>query len=254
MYRKLIITDLDNTLLRSDKSISEYTVSVLQKCRERGYGIAFATARSEPAMERFIEKINPDVIISNGGAVIRANGNIIYQNTMSEEDVSRIIQMCYRFTESKGLITLDCDKGYFCNFVPNDPDRYNGYKYCDFEIFKNPAYKITAELEREEWGAEIIQTCPDCTVISFTGENWRRFAAKGSDKETALRMVTSYMKIDLCDVVAFGDDTNDLGMLKLAGTSVAVANAINEVKAVANYIADSNNDDGVAKFIEKFIL
>lgn len=69
---KLIITDLDNTLLRSDKSISEYTANVFERLRKKGHLIAFATARG-CAMSRFVETIKPDIIVSNGGATILVN-------------------------------------------------------------------------------------------------------------------------------------------------------------------------------------
>lgn len=73
---------------------------------------------------------------------------------------------------------------------------------------------------------------------------------KNSDKETALNILTDYLDIDPTDVIAFGDDINDLGMLKLAGTAVAVSNAIDEVKAIADYTTDSNDQDGVARFLD----
>ena len=250
---KSIITDLDNTLLRSDKSISIYTVNVFEKCREQGYFIAFATARAENAMVRFIEAIQPTFIISNGGATINVRGEIVYRNRLEENEVATIVGMCRQFTNNKGFITVECDEGYFCNFVPDDPDRRAAFKYSNFENFKTPAYKITAELENDEWGEEITRACPNCTLINFTGEKWRRFAAKGSDKETALHTLVNHIGMDWSDMIAFGDDTNDLGMLKLAGTAVAVSNAIDEVKAVADYITDSNYQDGVAKFLEKMM-
>ncbi|MBQ8508477.1 MAG: HAD family hydrolase [Clostridia bacterium] len=251
---QLIITDLDNTLLRSDKSISEYTVNVFEKCRTQGYLVAFATARAENAITRFVEAIKPHIIVSNGGATINVNGEIIYRNPMEQDDVATIVKMCRQFTNDAGLITVECDEGYYCNFVPSDPDRYAAFTYSNFENFRIPAYKITSELENDEWVEEISRVCPDCTVINFTGEKWRRFAARNSDKETALKILADHIGIDMIDIIAFGDDTNDLGMLKLAGTSVAVSNAIDEVKAVADYITDNNDRDGVAKFLEKAIL
>ena len=80
------------------------------------------------------------------------------------------------------------------------------------------------------------------------------YAAGKSDKETALKTLVEHNGIDLSDVIAFGDDINDLGMLKLAGTAVAVSNAIDEVKAVADHITESNDQDGVAKFLDRIIL
>lgn len=251
---KLIVTDLDNTLLRSDKSISPYTVQVLEACRAKGYCIAFATARAESAMARQIAAVKPEIIISNGGAIISVGGEIIYKNLISAETAAVIVRMCRQFTDNNGLITADCDDGYYCNFVPRDPDRRAAHTYSDFADFAVPAYKITAELECEAWAREICRVCPACTVINFTGENWRRFAAKNSDKATALQILVDYIGVELTDVIAFGDDWNDLGMLKLAGAAVAVSNAIDEVKAIADDVTDSHDDDGVAVWLEKTIL
>lgn len=254
VYMKLIVTDLDRTLLRNDKSISEYTVEILNRCREAGYYIAFATARAENGMVRFIDAIKPDAIISSGGAVISANGNVIYEKAMSVSDVKTIIRMCNEFTDGKGRLTAESVNGYFSNFVPDDPDRYNAFKYVDFTEFAFPCYKITAELERDEFGEIIARACDDCSVISYSGELWQRFASKTSTKEQALQTLARYYKINMSDVIAFGDDTNDIGMLKISGTSVAVFNAIQEVKDVADFITKSNDDDGVAEFLELIIL
>ncbi len=250
---KLIVTDLDNTLLRSENSISEYTVSVFERCRGKGILTAFASARAEHAMLRFIEAIKPDMIISNGGATVRANGEIIYRNALSGENVYNIVELCKHFTGGNGLITAECDDGYYCNFVPNDPDRRAASAYSDFADFRKPSYKITAELENEEWAQRIAESC-DCSMTNFSGEIWRRFAAKYSDKKTALKKLTEHLGIKMNDVIAFGDDQNDLEMLKMAGTAVAVDNAIAEVKAVADYVTGSNDEDGVARFIEQYIL
>ena len=250
---KLIITDLDNTLLRSDKSISEYTAKVFERIRAKGYLVAFATARG-CAMSRFVETIKPDIIVSNGGATISVNGEVIYRNLLSEKDVETIIVMCYEFTDGKALITVENDDGYYCNFVPNDLDRRSVFTYSDFKDFRAPAYKVSPELEKDEWAEAIVKACSNCSLLNFTGEKWRRDAASNSDKETALKILVEHIGIDLSDVVAFGDDINDLGMLKLAGTAVAVFNAIDEVKAVADHITESNDQDGVAKFLERTIL
>lgn len=251
---KLIVTDLDRTLLRSDKSISAYTIEILNRCRKAGYMIAFATARAENGMVRFINALNPDAIISSGGAVISLNGNIIYEKSMSASDVRTIINMCTRFTAGKGKITAESIEGYFSNFIPDDPDRYNAFKYADFSRFDIPCYKITAELEYDEYGEVIANMCDDCSVLSYSGELWQRFACKTSTKEDSLKVLLNHLKIDYTDVIAFGDDTNDIGMLKLAGTAVAVANAIPKIKAIAHHITKSNDEDGVADYLHNYVL
>lgn len=250
---KLIITDLDNTLLRSDKSISEYTSRIFERVREKGHLVAFATARGY-AIARFVDLIKPDVLITNGGATVCVDGKIIYRNLMPGSDVEKIIQMCQRFKNDGAQITIENDDGYYCNFEPADPDRRSVYTYSDFKDFRAPAYKVSPILERDEWANAIAQACPNCSLMSFREEKWRRFAAANSNKESALRILVQYLGIHLKDVIAFGDDLNDVEMLKIAGTSVAVGNAIKEVKAVANYVTDCNDNDGVASWIKRFVL
>ena len=251
---KLIVTDLDRTLLRSDKTISEHTVEVLNRCRKNGHLVVFATARAENGMTRFIEAVKPDAVISSGGAVVSVNGVIIYEQTLSKNDVKTIISLCSQHTGGKGRMTAESTVGYFSNFEPDDPDRYNAFSYTDFNKFTLPCYKITAEIDSDEYGEAVAAACDDCSVISYSGELWQRFACKASTKEDALLILARHLNIDLADVIAFGDDVNDAGMLKLAGTAVAVANAVTEVKSVADFVTKSNDADGVAEFLELNLL
>jgi len=86
---KLIVTDLDSTLLRSDKSISKYTSDILKKCREKGILVGFASSRAESAMTRFIDAIKPDFLISSGGATISVGGKKIYEKMISSTSVKK---------------------------------------------------------------------------------------------------------------------------------------------------------------------
>ncbi len=250
---KLIITDLDNTLLRSDKSVSKYTVSVFEKASLNGYLTTFATARAEETLTHLIKMLKPNIIISNGGAAISIEGKTIHESFMSHKDISTIIRMCRTFTDEKGLITAHCNDGYYCNFEPSDPDRRAAYMYSDFRSFEKDVYKISAEIEDDDRAKEIDRACPDTALINYTGEKWRQFAPSDANKESALLKLVSFLGIDFGDVIAFGDDINDLGMLKLAGTAVAVSNAIEEIKTAADHITDSNDQDGVARFLEKML-
>lgn len=249
---KLIVSDLDNTLLRSDKSVSDYTVDVFSRLRAQGYLIAFATARGIAA-GRFVELLEPDALILNGGATVIVKGQTIYRNMLSADDVATIISMCYQFTDGKGLITVENDDGYFCNFIHSDPDRRKVATYSDFKNFNAPAYKISPELERDEWAVSIASACR-CSLLNFTGEKWRRFAAADSNKASALKILVQYLGIKESDVIAFGDDINDLGMLQLAGTAVAVDNAIEAVKVTADHVTAGNDDDGVAFWLDRVLL
>ena len=250
---RLIVTDLDGTLLRSDKSVSARTIEAFKRCKEKGILIGFASSRAASAMTRFIDAINPDFLIASGGATVSVGGNIIHESFISEESVKKILSMSLGFTGGTGQISLDCADGYYCNFIPTDPDRGACAKYSDFKDFGIPCYKITAVLEKDEWVSQILEECKDCFYVGYTGETWRKFASKGAEKGTALKILCEHLGIDISDTVAFGDDWNDFEMLSAAGIGIAMENAITDVKNIADFITESNDNDGVASWLEAHI-
>ena len=106
-----------------------------------------------------LKEIKPDAIISSGGAMVSLNGETIYDNILSSEDVSVIVKEIMSLTYSKAKISAESINGYFCNFIPDDPDRFNAFTYKDFHDFDYPCYKITAELEQDSWGEIIANKC-----------------------------------------------------------------------------------------------
>jgi len=91
-------------------------------------------------------------------------------------------------------------------------------------------------------------------MLRYTGEDFYRFANRDALKWNAAAAIAEYYKFSTDEFIAFGDDKNDLEMLAKCGTGIAVKNAIDEVKAAAKYICDTNDNDGVAKWIEERIL
>lgn len=115
-------------------------------------------------------------------------------------------------------------------------------------------YKITVEIFDDNTENYFANKYKECNMLKFSGESWCRFASKNADKVIALRQVIEELNLSLSEAVAFGDDFNDIEMLKACGISVAVNNAIAEAKEAADYICDSNDNDGVARWIERNIL
>lgn len=101
---------------------------------------------------------------------------------------------------------------------------------------------------------EIEEKYPDCCMISFSDENWYSFANKNSNKMNAIIEIAQFLSMDVSQIISFADDYNDIGMIKGCGIGVAMGNAIDEAKLEAKYICDTNDNDGVAKFLEKHIL
>ena len=113
--------------------------------------------------------------------------------------------------------------------------------------------KIVAELSDSKIAEEIANK-NNCRLQSYQGEKWYAFLPEKSGKVQAILELVKSLNMDLRDIVCFGDDKNDIGMLQMCGTGVAVSNAVMEVKEYADCITLSNDEDGVADWIEKNVL
>ena len=252
---KLIACDLDGTLLRDDKTISEYTKSVLNKCKERGIYFAIATARSPFWLQR-LDCPAPDVVISNSGCNASCKGQVVYERFMSAADglMRELVKM-----DTK--ITAEGPGSYFRNYPVEESDYASELQAAGLPVVitdfaggaPTPLFKISAELDAARI-QELAAAFPSFVFMPFNGERWVYIADKRATKWAALSTVLNHLGIDSKNAAAFGDDFNDIEMISSVGMGVAMGNAVNEAKQAAAYIALSNEDDGVAKFIEEFIL
>ncbi|MCL2717508.1 MAG: HAD family hydrolase [Lachnospiraceae bacterium] len=255
---KIIVTDLDNTLLHSsdysDRYITDYTVSVLNKCREAGIKTAFATARSTKAAARFFEMFTPDIFIGYGGALTLIGDKIINKFEIPAKVSNRLIKDCLSEPEVYSVYaTTEAIS------MTNIPGLMEGdlshYQYSDFkEETDFPYLKISFEAENPEVMERIAKNYPMCDLLRYSGEDLYRFADINAVKWNAVKAVAGYLEISTENMVAFGDDINDLEMIKNCGIGVAVKNAIAEVKDAADFICGTNDNDGVAKWLAENIL
>jgi Cof subfamily protein (haloacid dehalogenase superfamily) len=253
---KMIVMDLDGTLLTNDKNISSYTCSMLEKCKSNGIKIVIATARSEKSAKRCIDLIKPDIMILNGGAlVINNNGDSIYKKLLSIKTSDGIINECIH-NKNIGDLTVETDINYYVSY--KDPAYHPDYihgKYYDFsEPLSQETYKITVEIFDRETALDIGNKFKECNLISFSGENWHRFAHKEAEKMAAIEAISKNENIAISDIIAFGDDYNDIEMIQKCGIGVAMENGIDEIKKITKYICGNNNEDGVGKWIEENVL
>ena len=253
---QMIIMDLDGTLLKSDKSISNYSISILEECKRKGIKIAIATARSEKAAERSLMLIKPNIMILNGGALVKKDdGQIIYKKLLSKDTSDGIIKDCIH-SDNIGDFTVETEENYFVSYKDksNHPDYMHGIYYNFNKPLFKETYKITVEIFSENTASEISKKYKECDIIKFTEENWYRFAHREAGKAQAIEKITLSEKIDIKKIVSFGDDYNDIGMIEKCGIGIAMENGIDEIKKVSKYICGKNDEDGVAKWIKKNIL
>lgn len=246
---RMILTDLDHTLLKQDGSISEKTLQVLTACRAKGILFAIATARYWIGAERYIDLLNPDYEITTDGTLIHSHGQCIYSCALSKSETNAIISSITEAVHG-AEITAACGKTVYWNshHISESEKLYKAV-YCDYSSpLDVQANKIVAELPDESVAMEIAART-NSKLQCYRGEKWYAFMPAASGKTTAIKALAKVSGISLEDTVAFGDDMNDIEMLRLCGTGVAVANAIPEVLEAADMITFSNDEDGVAEWL-----
>lgn len=254
MNPKIILSDLDGTLICSDGSISEHTKLTLKSCQNKGIYVVIATARYWIGAERYIEEIQPDYEITTDGTLIHRHGEQIYSCNLEMEDTNQIIQDILS-RDDKTEITVAAGHRVFWNSKHiSESEKLHKAIYCDYQKpLSCRANKIVAALPDYETALEIANK-NRCRLQSYRGENWYAFLPEMAGKVQAIRELAKILNFSLNEIVAFGDDKNDMEMLKMCGIGVAVDNAISDVKDIADSVTLSNDEDGVAEWLTKNVL
>lgn len=251
---KLIMTDLDGTLLRSDKSISDYSVSILKKCQSKGIKVIFATARSIQAVTRIFGAFIPDAFIGYGGALALSGDTIIHRVGIPADVSGRLIRECLHTPEITSIFAINESVALTNNLSELEAKDSSHYQYSDFSSNGDLSFlKISATATNPSAVEHIASHFPMCDMLRYTGENLYRFSDRNAVKWSAAKAVAEYFDVSTDALAAFGDDKNDFEMVKYCGMGVAVENAIDEVKAAAKYICGSNDHDGVARWLEEYL-
>jgi Cof subfamily protein (haloacid dehalogenase superfamily) len=251
---KMIVSDLDHTLLNNQEMISDHTAHVLKQCQQKGIQVAFATARPERATRLFQKKIQPDYIISNNGATIVSNRQSIYNRLIPNELKNQLISelISIETVTSIGVEAGDC---LYTNYRGEPWGIEWNAVYTDFKkklTVDTPKFSVectdTAALK------PLIKKYPSLIFYANNGENWYQIMHRNSTKMSGISFVAERLKINAKNIVAFGDDHNDLEMLEKCGVGVAVSNGIEAARKAANFICEKNENDGVARWLEAHVL
>lgn len=255
---KLILTDLDGTLLHDDKTISDFTIKILKEAKKSGILVGFSTSRAKICIEEYIDQVKPDFLITNGGASVYVENQQVYLCEFTPQEAQTIFDAVYKiFGENTEMTADHVDIIYWNRHVEQMSVKFADYSiYNDFKNFNQSAMKVCVQTTDEKRAAQIASCLGDGKIdyLKFSDIPWYKFSKSGATKEKAIEVLIDNLHIPIEQTVAFGDDFNDLGMLKLCGTGVAMGNAIQEVKQCAKEITLTNNEDGVAKWINEKIL
>ena len=255
---KLIVTDLDGTLLTDKKQISDYTARILQAAKEKGISVAFAMARPKRSTVKVRGLFQPDFIIDNNGATIYCGEEKLANIVMEKEAVAQMIKEFQNDERIKG-ISVETGEGLCTNYMVDDWDTQDAgdwnSNYYDFsKDFDFEVPKISFECEDVEVIRKLVEKFPSLHMYPNHGEDWTQIMDKRATKLNGINYICEKMGISLENVVAFGNDYNDVEMLKACGIGVAVENSLPQAKEAAAFLCESNNEDGVAKWIDENIL
>ncbi|KKI90251.1 haloacid dehalogenase [Bacillus sp. SA1-12] len=267
MSYKMIVLDLDDTLLRDDHSISTRTKQALMDAQEMGVKVVLASGRPTFGMKHIAQELSlaeygSFILSFNGGKIINCKTfEDVFSSTLSPEAVHDLYQISRRegvfihtylgeeiITETENpYTTIESDLtglpikvvDSFINGVTEPVVKVLMVEAP--EKLKILESKLQGELESE---FSVMRSKP----------YFLEFTEKGVTKGTSLNQLIQLLGIKREEVIAIGDSYNDLAMIEFAGLGVAMGNAPEDIKEIANFVTDTNMNDGVAKVVEDFIL
>lgn len=288
MY-KLVVVDLDGTILNSYGEISETTKESVKKCLEKGAKIVIASGRPIDSIKTIANELGiEEYFIAGNGALIYdlKKDEIIYENYMKKEKVLEIIKICednsisYNVYTDKTILTTNLKFNvlyYYKENLKKEESKKTNISIVDnmYEYVKNMQeekfLKITICDENKSVFSSIIRKLREIKGIDVLDVSHmsRKTIKQGSedipieyyyteislenvDKWDAILYLIEKLNLDKTEVIAIGDNMNDKKMIENAGLGIVMQGSTPLVTEVANYITDTNNNDGVAKALEKF--
>ncbi len=266
MY-KLVVLDIDGTLVNSDKKVTEKTKEYIKKATAKGVKFIIASGRPPYgilpiAKEIELEKIGGYILAFNGGMCMNCeNMEVLYETNMSSAEMPKIYE--YAMKHNIPLMTYNKQTMY----ISSEETKYTQLearlnsltvvKSDDFVrdiTFDFPKTLFTDEGEILEKHEPIVREMFPHLEVFRSEPFFLEVCPPNIHKATGIEKVIELLGVKQEEVIAIGDGFNDVTMIKYAGLGVAMGNAHDDIKAIANHVTLSNDEDGVAKVIEDFIL
>ncbi len=272
MY-KLVVCDMDGTLLNSKAEVSERTKRALKKLFEKNIHVAIATGRiytSARVYAKYLGLVTP-IIACNGGIVKDlADNRIIYDSPIRKEDCLKVFDICKQnnvyfhfytqdvfYTEKLEMPSLKYSEW---NKTLKEEDRIDirviQDAYAHLLQKDEKIYKIQLNSNDLQLLANMREKIEEIQTITCS-KSWHNnieVMNKNVSKGNAVRHLAESLGVKREEVVCFGDNENDISMLSYAGLGIAMGNAEDVVKEQADHVTTTNDEDGVAVALEKFVL
>ncbi len=261
--------DLDGTLLTSENCISEHDKSTLKALSRQGVHIIIATGRTDLHILRFLHEldISDPVIACNGGLISNPiTKEVIHRSRMNPQDVDAIVTAALE--EKRDFILYSSDFVYYV------PGSRRVQVFHEYNSSVRPELRVPilplSELPKSDPYSDILKMLVyddtsliptferrfnkngTLTIVS-SGENLIDIMPANTSKGRAVKMLADHLGIPISETVAFGDSPNDESMLRAAGFSVAMGNAVPEIKKICNFVTKSNDEYGITYAINHII-
>lgn len=255
MIHRMLLFDLDGTLLTSNNIVSPITESIIKSCKLKGYYIGFITARSRSKKNiSLLNELPYDFIAFYNGAEIYAENHLIESNVLPYK---KAVLMLRKLNEDFPYMVIDVHQepwifssvyGYICHM------KSGKRKICDINNLPK------CDVQRIRLKSKSIISIPlqnymtSDSIFYYTTFGDAIIVHQNANKGYAAQKASEFFGIPLEQIIAFGDDVNDIEMIKMVGTGVAMGNAIPNLKKIANYITTTNDNNGIAVWINKYLI
>lgn len=264
---KMIATDIDGTMLRSDGTLSPRVRSALHNAADAGIHVVPATGRPEMVATDVIEALGLGDfwVFANGAMTRNLTSNETIRGYWMDPVVAQglVVEMRDAYPGARFAVELEFGMAYEAGFekiVPTTPpvgpidDILDGFGSVDGSAQRvQKVLVFDPDRTIDDLHDAVATTLGDHGVPSYSGLRFIEVAASLVTKALALNELCVDLDVDVSDVAAFGDNHNDVAMLEWAGQGYAMANATDDAKDAAGQIIHNNNDDGLARSIEHFL-
>jgi Cof subfamily protein (haloacid dehalogenase superfamily) len=259
---KLVVSDMDGTLLNTKGEVSAEFFNLFKKLQEKNITFCAASGRQHNSIVSKLDAIKDDIyVIAENGGVAKQGSKVLLSNFLETKKILQLIPIL-RTIEGANMV-LCCDGEAFIEskderFIKHFQEYYHSFQQVeDLEVTaKNrPSFKIAVYHfdSSEDFIYPVISHFKEEVLLKISGKNWLDISDEKANKGNALRQVQALLNVTKAETMVFGDYHNDIEMMQEADFSFAMDNAHKDIKALAKFSTESNDNNGVEKVIKELL-
>jgi len=260
----LLLSDVDGTLVTHDKVLTDRSVKAVRQLNDAGVKFAITSGRPPKGMQMLINPLHLTTPIAgfNGGTFVLPDHTMLEEKTLSKTAVQKTIEIILKY--DLDLWLYSGNDWYVRTREAPHVDReaftvqFEPIVVPDFQDFHTEVTKVVGVSDQfdkvEQCETELQNALGASASATRSQPYYVDVTNPDANKGGVLKMLSKYLAIDPSEIATIGDGPNDVLMFKLAGMSIAMGNAYDTVKHSATHVTDSNDEEGFAKAVERFIL